>query len=172
MKILKSYIYEYMCVNMMLQMKIQTQMVVYAGLGVIITKPVLRTGEPHPRVHHFLTWKQRQRMQRAFTVENRVTLRMSSCGGGGDSPRTQRASIYRLKLLMRIGVSVEPSNHSAWRVGTIPRWIRRRVRVIRHRRWTEPVVHEAIRVCIGDQGTLKVSFRVLALSFVRVLVAA
>ena len=55
MKILKSYIYEYMCVNMMLQMKIQTQMVVYAGLGVIITKPVLRTGEPHPRVHHFLT---------------------------------------------------------------------------------------------------------------------
>ena len=96
----------------MLQMKIQTHMVVYAGLGTIITKPVLRTRVPDPRVHHFLARKQRQRLQRAFAVENRVTLGMSTISGGGDSPQTQRASIDSLKLL-RIGVSVEPSSSTS-----------------------------------------------------------
>jgi len=161
--------------NMLLQMKIQTHMVVHTSAFGVIHVAVLRPrwGSHNLRpshVRYFLRREQR-RQRRPLVAETRVIAR--------NSPQGQRVSVNRLLVLvMAVGKrwrSVEPRVGGSGGGGVVPR----RIRHWRCGSGTEAVVHEVVdMVRVGERASvhhrgLKVrAFGVLAFAFVRVLVAA
>jgi len=164
--------------NMLLQMKIQTHMVVHTSAFGVIHVAILWPGGSHnlrgSHVRYFLRREQR-RQRRPLVAETRVIAR--------NSPQSQRVSVNGLLVVLVVTVrkrcrSVEPGvvgGCGRSSNGVVPRWIRH------WRCWsgTKAVVHEIVDM-VGirerasvDHRWLKVrAFGVLAFPFVGVLVAA